>query len=133
MRRPNGFTLIEILIVLVILALTAGLVVSRGRLGSHRFDLQTTVRNLTGALRQARGIAIAEDRMVVLRTEPTRFFIVRGPAWSLPPDQSLSSATVAFTPEGESSGGTILAANTGTRMTITVDWLTGRISTAALP
>ncbi|HQT76940.1 MAG: hypothetical protein B7Z80_10135 [Rhodospirillales bacterium 20-64-7] len=131
-RRPApsgaaGFTLIEIIIVLVILGLVAGLVMTRGPLRSRRVELEATVRTLTGTLRLARGQAIASDRVIVVRTAADSFAMDGGPAWHLAPGQSLSPATVAFTPEGESSGGAITVASGPERVVIGVDWLTGRV------
>jgi general secretion pathway protein H len=127
-----GFTLIEIIVVLVIMALIAGLVLSRGPVGSRHMDLEATVRTLTGALRLARGQAIAADRVVVVRVAENGFAIDGGPTWRLASGQSISPATVMFTPEGESSGGMIVVSSGAERVAIGIDWLTGRVRSGAV-
>lgn len=112
---------------LVILGLIAGLVIARGPLRSRRVELDATVRTLTGTLRLARGKAIATDRVIVVRTAAGGFAMDGGPAWHVAPGQSISRADVAFTPEGESSGGAIIVASGPQRVVVGIDWLTGRV------
>ena len=67
LRRPaGGFTLLEMIIVLVVLALVAGGVVGRGPVHSHALDVRAAVSDMVAALRGARGRAIAGNRAVLV-------------------------------------------------------------------
>ena len=69
-RTTAGFTLIEVLVVLVILGLTIALIVSRGPARSTGFDLRATAGSVAQQLRLTRSEAIATDRI-------TRFTLKR--------------------------------------------------------
>ena len=58
--RSDGFTLIEMLIVLAILGMALGLIVNRGPMRSERLTERDTATTLAEALRETRGRAIAE-------------------------------------------------------------------------
>jgi general secretion pathway protein H len=126
-RDKAGFTLIEMIVVIVILALTVSLVLVRQPWHSAGLDTQVTLRALTSGLRLARSRAIAEDREVPVVTEPRGFAVDGGPPWTLPSGQLLSSSRVIFTPDGGSSGTTILLAAGAQRIAVSVNWLTGRV------
>jgi general secretion pathway protein H len=122
-----GFTLIEMIVVIVIMALTASLVLVRQPWHSASLDPQLTLRALTSGLRVARSRAIAEDREVPVVTQPGGFAVDGGALWMLPPGQALSPSRVIFTPDGGSSGTTILLAAGAERIAVSVNWLTGRV------
>jgi general secretion pathway protein H len=127
-RGQRGFTLIEMIVVIVIMSLIAGMVLARRPWHSAGLDLDATQRALTAALRLARSRAIAQDRVVAVVTDNAGFVVDGGVRRALPPGETLSSAQMIFTPDGEASGGTILLASTGARVAVTVNWLTGRVS-----
>jgi general secretion pathway protein H len=122
-----GFTLIEMIVVIVIIALTASLVLVRQPWHSAGLDTQVTLRALTSGLRLARSRAIAEDREVPVVTQPGSFAVDGGAPWMLPPGQALSPSQVIFAPDGGSSGTTILLAAGAQRIAVSVNWLTGRV------
>jgi general secretion pathway protein H len=126
-RDHAGFTLIEMIIVIVIMALTASLVLVRQPWHSAGLDTETTIRALTSSLRLARARAIAEDREVAVVTRTSSFAIDGAQPRVLPSGQALSPAQVIFTPDGGSSGATILLAAGARRIAISVNWLTGRV------
>jgi prepilin-type N-terminal cleavage/methylation domain-containing protein len=68
-RGTAGFTLIEMIVVLVVLGLALGLVMTRGPVHSRRLELDATARQVAGALRLARSRAIAEERGVAVVLE----------------------------------------------------------------
>lgn len=136
MNRPrqNGFTLLEMIVVLVILGLALGLVISRGPMHSARLDAEATARDLTSALRLARGRAIAENRPVAVALAANFYRIEGSAAHRVPTDITLAgNATIGFAPDGSSSGGTIAVQGPTSRLTIAVDWLTGRVRAAQVP
>jgi general secretion pathway protein H len=122
-----GFTLIEIIVVIVIMALVAGLVLVRQPWHSAGLNADATIRTLTNALRLARSRAIAQDRDVAVITASGGFSVDGGAAWALPPEQALTPSRMVFTPDGGSTGGTILLAAGQRRIAVDVNWLTGRV------
>ncbi len=132
--RASGFTLIEMIVVLVILGLMIGLVVARGPLHSQRLDLEAAARGLAGALRVARGQALAQHRPVVVTVAANAYRVGGAPAHAVPTDVALSGdAAIRFAPDGSSSGGHIAVQAGTTRVGIAVDWLTGRVYRTSEP
>src|ERR1700761_291362 len=71
--HQEGFTLIEMIVVIVIMGLVAALVLVRQPWHSAGLNTEATVRALTEALRVARSRAIAQDRDVSVITRPGGF------------------------------------------------------------
>ncbi len=137
-RGSKGFTLLELLVVIVILALIGGLVLARGPAHSERLDAETAARQLAGALRLARTEAIAHNRVVTftLDTSGHAYRIEGKPPVALPRAVGMSMAGAAasgpigairFAPDGSSSGGRIALRAGDYRPEIQVDWLTGKV------
>ena len=142
-KRPRsaGFTLLELLIVLAVVALAAALVVPNvpGFLGNNR--VIAAADTMLAFIREARARAIVRGTTVDLEVDPTtgayRFAdraetIDRGIAIdltaSLPAGRAKGSlGIVRFYPDGAASGGVIRLAGSGRARTLTVDALTGRI------
>jgi general secretion pathway protein H len=129
-----GFTMIEVLVVLVILALTASLVIARGPMRSAGLDARGEASTIAGALRGARAQAIATAQSVTVLIDPaTRALRVGLAAPRILSDRVVVGAPragITFTPDGSSSGGQVDLASGPTRMQVAVDWLTGRVSIA---
>jgi general secretion pathway protein H len=126
-RNQQGFTLIEMIVVIVIMALIASLVLVRQPWHSAGLETEASVRALTGALRVARSRAIAQDRDVAVVTNAGGFAVDGGAPWMLPSGQVLSATQVIFMPDGGSSGSTIVLAAGPRRIVVSVNWLTGRV------
>jgi general secretion pathway protein H len=126
-RSQGGFTLIEVMVVVVIMSLVAGVVLVRQPWHSSALDVDVTQRALTAALRLARSRAIALGRDVAVVTGAGGFSFDGGVPRGLPTGLALSDATVVFTPDGEASGQTIVLAAPRTRIAVSVNWLTGRV------
>ncbi len=145
--RAAGFTLLEMIVVLVVLALVAGMVAGRGPSRSHGLEMRALVASMVEALRGARGRALATNRTVLVAVNGERrsLAVEGGPSIQLPPDVGLSAvagpagepgkllAGIRFAPDGSSNGGRILLADGKRRTRIGVDWLTGRVSVADVP
>lgn len=127
-RSQAGFTLIEIIIVMVILGLVAGLVLVRQPSHSAGLNTDATARALGDALRLARSRAIAQDREVTVLTANEGFSLDGGAVRRLPAGQTLSLGRVIFTPDGGSSGATFLLTAGARRIAVEVNWLTGRVA-----
>ena len=138
----SGFTLIEMIVVLTILGLVLAVVLTRGPTRSVTIDLDAASRTLTDELRHARGQAILTDRAVQISAEQARAALTRtahrdqvGPialALHSPPDDPHQDGTLRFDPDGSASGARIELAEGHERISIVIDWLTGRITQGAI-
>lgn len=139
---PTGFTLLELLAVLLILALMAVFVVpSLG--GGAAVEIKSAALSLAAGLRQTRNQALNDNRAAILALDvDKREFQLPGEqrVRKLPTriDISLFTArseqlgehrgAIRFFPDGSSTGGRITLSTKGMRYLVDVDWLTGRIS-----
>ena len=134
----SGFTLIETLVVLAVLGLMVTVLLSRGLTRSASIDLRAAARTLTDTLRHARGQAIASDRPVRVSVADMRGVLDgtarrnRAGAISLavhsPPDDPHDDAVLRFAPDGSANDARIVLDEAHERISIRVDWLTGRIT-----
>jgi general secretion pathway protein H len=146
-RGSGGFTLLEMIIVLVILGLVVGIAASRGPPRNHGLEKRGLIASLVEALRGARGRAISTNRPVLIAVNGERrsIGIEGGPTIQLPPDLDLAAASgpageldkkltgFRFAPDGSSTGGHIQVADGKRHTQIGVDWLTGRVSVTDAP
>ena len=141
-----GFTLIEVLAVLVVLGLAAALLAMRGPQRSPGIDLRTASEEVAGSLRLARTRAIARNRVVGVTFDPAaRSVRLDGTAPGvLPPGLQINVtdtlrettgthlAAIRFSPDGSSTGGQIELRARGRRVEVAVNWLTGRVTVSSL-
>jgi general secretion pathway protein H len=140
--RAKGFTLIEVAVVLLVLALAAGLVLpSIASLTSAvraRADIAGVVAFLRYAReqaitrREAHEVRLAPDARTLLLTTGKRGE-VKAARQIRPPTriavQSPGPRSVIFLPEGRATGGAFLVEAAGRRLyRVTVDPLSGRVS-----
>ncbi len=142
-RREAGFSLLELLIALAILALAttiAGVALSRSSAG-FRFD--AAAQELALNLREAQARALRSGRDVALAIDLDRraYRVQADPAVQLPADIELRVVSagevmagdrpaIVFSPEGGSTGGSITMRLQDRSAVITVDWLTGAVTLA---
>ena len=143
----RGFTLIEVIIVVVILGMVAGLVLSRGPARSRTLDARAAAADVARVLRGARGQAIGTNRSVLVLVDVARRAIaVDGGRIRAIPDNLAVTVTavpqetrgrtlagIRFQPDGSASGGRITLVDGKRRTVIGVDWLTGRVTVADAP
>jgi len=140
----RGFTLVELLVVLAVMALVltvAGPMVSKALPGAQ---LKTAARDLAAGLRYARNRAISINRSTafVLDTETRRYRVAGEPEIrTLPAAFAVSFLTarsqledahtgrIKFFPDGSSTGGEITLSDGARTFRVSVDWLLGRIRT----
>jgi len=139
----NGFTLIELAVVLAVMGLMLGLVLTHGPMRSPTLENRAAATQVAQGLRSARARAIELNRPVTFSLDLAghNFRIDNAPPQPLPPALRLSMLTIAgkanqdtgdisFAPDGSSSGGRIELDGNGGRLLVGVDWLTGRVSVA---
>lgn len=141
--RPHGFTILELLVVLVIGAIAYSLVLGVPFRGTSVADLKAAARSLASGLRQAQSTAMATRRDALLTIDlDAREFQVSGieATRNLPKDLEISLYTaqqevssdkkgaIRFYPDGSSTGGRITLAVKERKYLVDVDWLTGRVS-----
>lgn len=139
-----GFTLIEMIVVLAIVALIVSMITINGRPISPSAEARAAAEAISGALRAARGAALASNRSVsfVLDLGNRSYRWGRHAPQSLPGDLGLALLTgrdevaagrvgrIRFDPDGGASGGRVTVAGGGRVWWVGVDWLSGRVSLA---
>jgi len=143
-----GFTLFELLIVLFLVALCMGSVTLLYRQPSAGAQLKTAAVTTASRLRDLRVAAMSTstERVAVIDTasRSMRFDDRRAPlqlskSFSIRvtaaenEKRSPAATGIRFYPNGSSSGGTIVLRSKRQGYEIRVNWLTGRVSTSALP
>ena len=140
-RRPAGFTLVELLVVLTIIALAMAAVpalltgLPSIRLRTAADDMVATLRELhQQAIRRGETTELVLDpaaRAYWMSTDPGLHRLPEivaeigfKPATAAPAGGSIS---IRFFADGSASGGTVLLKNGKHLAAVTVDWLTGRI------
>ena len=141
MNRPRGFTLIEMMAVLMLMALIAGAVAFS--LGSNLKGVKTraAVRDLTAAMRYTRGQAIVkhEQRALEIDVEARSYQAPGRPIVELPEGLEMKLLTAAteqtgdskglirFFPDGSSSGGRVTLKRQDHEWRVEIAWLTGEV------
>jgi general secretion pathway protein H len=143
--RDAGFTLIEVLVVIVILGLAAVLVLAQGPARSAGLEARAAASEVAQTLRLGRAQAIATDRPAAVMLDitahwlsldgaPRAFLPAALPLAALMADGSRPRRAVfGFAPDGSATGGTVALGGPGRRILVTVDWLTGRVDIANAP
>lgn len=146
--KRRGFTLLELLVVLVIAGVLVGLVGPAVQRFIPGVQLKGQSRHLLAQLRQARSQAILLHQAVRVSYDEARHGVAFDPEqrfYRLPPalklevergdhgdpqedEEADAAAAISFYPQGYSSGGTLrLRAEDGREFELQVDWLTGRV------
>ncbi len=141
--RASGVTLLELLIVLVLMGLIAGIAIPMFSGGVSATALKGAAREVAAGLRYAREQAIAQraDALLVLDLDGRTFRVLPDPRVRRLPeriDLKLYTAqrdlitekvgAIRFYPDGGSDGGRVTLAAGDRKYDVDVDWLTGRVS-----
>lgn len=142
MSKAGGFTLLEVLVVMALLAMVYALVPPMIRLGESATELKAAAREVAAALRKTRSQAIAGRREAVLTLDTeARTFSMAGEnkPRRLPRPMRISvftaqgevadahRAAVRFYPDGSSTGGRVGLSLGKRTFLIDIDWLTGEV------
>ena len=143
--RDAGFTLIEVLVVLVILGLTAALVVARGPARSAGLEARAAASEVAQTLRLGRSLAIASDHPAAVMLDVSSHVLTLDgtPRALLPAGLPLADrmadgteprrAIFDFASDGSATGGIIALGSRTRRYLVTVDWLSGRVDVVDAP
>jgi general secretion pathway protein H len=139
----DGVTMLELLIVLMLIALIAGLTIPVFSGGVSTTELKSAAREVAAGLRLARGQAISQRSDAVLELD------VAARSFRVPPDPRVHTlpsgidlklftaqrdlvndqvGSVRFYADGGSNGGRITLAAGERKFDVDVDWLTGRVA-----
>ena len=142
-HRARGLTLLEILIVLALMAIIAGIAVPLFGGGVSSTELKGAAREVAAGLRYARSEALAGKRETVVVYDLDRrvFRVDRDPHEHALPrgiDMKLTGAlsdiatpqvgAIRFFPDGGSNGGRVTVAAGERKFDVDIDWLTGRVA-----
>jgi len=142
-RDCDGFTLIEVLVVLAIMVIVVAVVMPLGAGQREHAQIAASTRQVAEGLRLTRSRAILTDRtedfLVDVNNDSFRAAGAVAPV-TLPPELKITLSTaedlvkdasigaIRFYPDGSSTGGGVTLAGAGDRYLVAVDWLTGTIS-----
>ncbi len=142
-RTQGGFTLIELLVVLLIMGALITLAPAAFHNIAPGLEMKAAAREVAGAMRQARGQAIRDNREAVVLIDTERNVYRLGQdarVHALNPAFQVSLVTAAseqlddtrgrirFFPDGTSTGGRVTLSRNDRKFDITVDWLTGLVA-----
>lgn len=142
-RRERGFTMLELVVVMAIIAMAMALILTVSGKGASSADLKASARSLAAGLRAAQSNAMVGRRDALLTIDvEQRLYTFSGEdrTHKLPDGVDLKLYTaqaevesekrgsIRFFPDGSSTGGRITVASGERKFLVDVDWLTGRVS-----
>lgn len=141
-RSDSGFSLLELLIVLVILGFMAALIPPRLSGVMLSTQAKASARDIVSALRQTRTTAISTGQEQIFRLDLTKksFTINHTTRKNLPDKMQISLYTarseqlseqegaIRFYPDGSSTGGRIRLIMGKQQLYVDVNWLTGKVA-----
>jgi len=146
-KRAGGFTLLELLLVVMLIALMFTMVPRMMGSGVSGAELKSNVRAIAAAMKLARDSAIntRRDAFVTVNVDSREFTTtfedkthklnnqLTLKLFTSQADQiTEQAASFRFYPDGSSNGGRISVIANEREFTIDVDWLTGRVTVADL-
>jgi general secretion pathway protein H len=141
-RARLGFSLIELLLVIIIIAAGSVMIVRFVGGGTPTWELKGGARKVAAAMRMARSDALTTRKETTVTIDlERREFLVSGDSrtHALPPraevklftaDQEVISQTqgaIRFYGDGSSTGGRVTISEGERKFEVDVDWLTGRV------
>jgi general secretion pathway protein H len=138
--REGGFTLIEVVAVMLIIAMVAGIAVTFTR-GTGRPQLKAVALETAALFRRERlgAILTGRDRRVALDGERRLLIGDGGGVVAIPQDVAVNvvgidaqwsgrQAVVGFHPDGASSGTVLTLSRQGAQYEVRVNWYTGGVA-----
>jgi general secretion pathway protein H len=141
-RRRAGFTLFELLIVLAILGLALAVAVPLFARALPGLELKSSARTVAATLREARSLAIADNREIAVAVDlDTRTIDLAGLRRETLGDGiglrlftaaeeliDRGAGRIRFYPDGTSTGGRVRLLAAGRLYDVDIDWITGAVT-----
>lgn len=141
-RNGGGYTLVELLVVLLIMSGVLALVPPLFERGVSTTELRSVSREMMAAMRYARSKAVSTRRPVAftLDLERHRYQVEERRSVALPEALGLEMVTgeselrgrgagaITFYSDGSASGGNLTLAAEARQVRLDVDWLSGRVT-----
>ena len=141
-KSMAGFTLLELVVVLVIGAIIYSLLLGTPFGTASAGDLKAAARTIASGLRQAQTLAITSrhDASLTVDVETREFRVADLDPHRVPGKVDLKLYTaqsevvserlgaIRFYPDGSSSGGRITVSSGERKYLVDVDWITGRVA-----
>ena len=145
-RRSSGFSLLEMILVMALIAAASLLAVSAFGNGMQGVKLRAGAKDVAAQMRFARAVAISsgEPQDVIIDPKARRWQGAKGRSGKLPDvgdivftgaratqfapdDKNAGKGTVRFFPDGAATGGRVRLLANGGGWDIDVGWLTGDV------
>lgn len=140
-HKQQGFTLLELIIVLIITVLGVSALAFKLSSGNNATELKAAAREIVSALRYARGQALmthAETALIFNLANNTYQVGERDKIYSLSKSIDITLVTaqnelkgntgaIRFFPDGSTTGGRVTLESAHLKWQIDVNWLTGQI------
>jgi len=138
--KQQGFTLIELIVVLVIVILGFSAIGISLSSGNDTAEIKAAARDIVSALRYARGQALMDHQEIALSfdlEENSYTLSNRDKIYTVPDEISLTVVTaqseltgqgqgnIRFYPDGSSTGGRVTLERDKAKLQIDINWLTG--------
>lgn len=141
-KKSRGFSLLELLVVMLIMTLIAGVVMPNYANSMTNLDLRRSVRHVATLLKESRNIAIFQAKTVHFEIDENTnsyrsemglqsYSIPAGIEMQLEGSSGSNSgdtSSIAFYADGTTTGGVISVRSDRNSFVVAVDWLTGDVS-----
>ncbi|MFW7269009.1 Tfp pilus assembly protein FimT/FimU [Gluconacetobacter sp. Hr-1-5] len=135
-KRPahpgeTGFTLIEMIVVVLILGLIGTIMIGRGPFHSVTLDLRGSAQQIASAMREARMLAIYSGTTQIFTIDAANrdYGLQQGTRHALPTGVSVAGpARFAFHPDGSATGPATALVEGARHVVLRINWLTGAAS-----